>query len=69
MSKFSLDFKDFLDFSYQLEELGGSEALKKATEILKEYRVPFIINQNRYNIFDRTISHLGWSRTKVFFHC
>lgn len=32
MSKFSLDFKDFLDLAYQLEELGGSEALKKATE-------------------------------------
>lgn len=32
MSKFSLDFKDFLDFAYQVEELGGSEALKKATE-------------------------------------
>lgn len=32
MSKFSLDFKDFLDFAYQLEELGGTDALKKATE-------------------------------------
>ena len=32
MSKFLLDFKDFLDFAYQLEELGGTDALKKATE-------------------------------------
>ena len=35
------------------------ETLKKATEILENYRVPFIINQNRYNIFDRTIENNG----------
>lgn len=32
MSKFSLDFKDFLDFAYRIEDLGGTDALKKATE-------------------------------------
>lgn len=31
----------------------------KATEILKELKTPFIINQNRYNIFDRTIENNG----------
>jgi L-glyceraldehyde 3-phosphate reductase len=33
--------------------------LEKATAILNELRVPFIINQNRYNIFDRTIEKNG----------
>ena len=33
--------------------------LSKATAILNELKVPFIINQNRYNIFDRTIERNG----------
>lgn len=33
--------------------------LKKATAILNELHTPFIINQNRYNIFDRTIEKNG----------
>ena len=33
----------------------NGETLEKATKILTELHVPFIINQNRYNIFDRTI--------------
>ena len=33
--------------------------LKLATKILEDYKVPFIINQNRYNIFDRTIENNG----------
>ena len=33
--------------------------LARATEILNELHVPFIINQNRYNIFDRTIENNG----------
>ena len=33
--------------------------LKKATAILDELHVPFVINQNRYNIFDRTIEKNG----------
>ena len=33
--------------------------LRKATEILKELHCPFIINQNRYSIFDRTIENNG----------
>lgn len=33
------------------------ERLKKACEILDELHCPFIINQNRYSIFDRTIEH------------
>lgn len=35
------------------------ERLKQATKILEELHVPFIINQNRYNIFDRTIEKNG----------
>ena len=35
------------------------ETLEKATKILDELRCPFIINQNRYSIFDRTIEKNG----------
>ncbi len=31
------------------------ETMEKAAEILEELKCPFIINQNRYSIFDRTI--------------
>lgn len=31
--------------------------LRKATAILKDLKCPFIINQNRYSIFDRTIEN------------
>ena len=37
--------------------------LEKATAILDELRVPFIINQNRYNIFDRTVERNGLKET------
>lgn len=37
--------------------------LEKATAILKELRCPFIINQNRYSIFDRTIERNGLKET------
>ena len=39
------------------------ENLEKATEILKDYKCPFIINQNRYSIFDRTIEKNGLKDT------
>ena len=35
------------------------DRLEKATKILTELHVPFVINQNRYNIFDRTIEKNG----------
>lgn len=35
------------------------EKMKEASDILKELKVPFIINQNRYNIFDREIEKNG----------
>lgn len=41
------------------------EHLKQAAALLKEWRVPFIINQNRYSIFDRTIEHNGLKSTAV----
>lgn len=41
------------------------ERLSKATEILKELHCPFIINQNRYSIFDRTIENNGLKETAV----
>lgn len=37
--------------------------LQKATEILDELKCPFIINQNRYSIFDRTIDNNGLKET------
>lgn len=39
------------------------ERLKKACKILDELHCPFIINQNRYSIFDRTIEHNGLKQT------
>lgn len=41
------------------------EHLKQAAALLKEWRVPFVINQNRYSIFDRTIEHNGLKSTAV----
>lgn len=35
------------------------ETLAKASEILTQMHCPFIINQNRYSIFDRTIENNG----------
>ena len=41
------------------------ERLEKATEILNELHCPFVINQNRYSIFDRTIERNGLKETSV----
>lgn len=35
------------------------KTLERATEILEDLKCPFIINQNRYSIFDRTIENNG----------
>ena len=35
------------------------EHLTQAASILRDLRVPFVINQNRYSIFDRTIENNG----------
>ncbi len=37
----------------------NGEQLEKAVKILTEFKCPFIINQNRYSIFDRTIEQNG----------
>ena len=39
--------------------------LEKAAAILDELHVPFVINQNRYSIFDRTIEQNGLKETAV----
>ena len=39
------------------------ERLERAAAILKELRCPFVINQNRYSIFDRTIENNGLKAT------
>lgn len=39
------------------------ENLKKACKILTELKCPFVINQNRYSIFDRTIENNGLKQT------
>ena len=41
----------------------NGEQLKKASEILDRLHCPFIINQNRYSIFDRTIEKNGLKQT------
>jgi len=33
------------------------ETMKKASDILRDLRCPFVINQNRYSIFDRTVEN------------
>ncbi len=37
----------------------NGEQLAQAEKILLELKCPFIINQNRYSIFDRTVEHNG----------
>ena len=37
--------------------------MERAAAILEELHVPFVINQNRYSIFDRTIEHNGLKDT------
>ena len=41
------------------------EHLAKATAILEDLKVPFVINQNRYSIFDRTIENNGLKETSA----
>lgn len=41
----------------------NGEQLEKATAILTDLKCPFIINQNRYSIFDRTIENNGLKET------
>ena len=43
----------------------NGETLEKAAAILNELHVPFVINQNRYSIFDRTIEQNGLKETAV----
>ncbi len=39
------------------------KTLEQATEILNDYKCPFVLNQNRYSIFDRTIEKNGLKET------
>jgi L-glyceraldehyde 3-phosphate reductase len=39
------------------------ETLGRATEILRDLNCPFVINQNRYSIFDRTVENNGLKET------
>lgn len=41
----------------------NGETLEKAANILNDLHCPFVINQNRYNIFDRTIENNGLKET------
>ena len=43
----------------------NGEQLRRACAILNDLHCPFIINQNRYSIFDRTIEHNGLKETAV----
>lgn len=44
------------------------ETMERAAAILKELHCPFIINQNRYSIFDRTIEQNGLKETAAKLH-
>lgn len=46
----------------------NGEKLSQAEAILKELHCPFIINQNRYSIFDRTIEQNGLKETAAKLH-
>lgn len=46
----------------------NGEKLAQAEAILKELHCPFIINQNRYSIFDRTIEQNGLKETAAKLH-
>ena len=39
------------------------KTMKRAAAILRELHCPFVINQNRYSIFDRTVEENGLKRT------
>lgn len=41
------------------------ETMQRACRILDELKCPFIINQNKYNILDRTIEHNGLKECSV----
>ena len=41
------------------------EHLRQAEAILREMKVPFVINQNRYSIFDRSIERTGLKETSA----
>lgn len=41
------------------------ETMKKAADILSDLHCPFVINQNRYSIFDRTIEKNGLKKAAV----
>ena len=41
----------------------NGEQLKRACAVLDELKCPFIINQNRYSIFDRSIENNGLKKT------
>ena len=43
----------------------NGEHLQQAADILNELKVPFVINQNRYSIFDRTIENNGLKETSA----
>jgi len=47
-----------------LSNYDGSQ-LARASAILEELKVPFVINQNRYSIFDRTIENNGLKDTSA----
>ena len=44
------------------------KTMKRAAAILRELHCPFVINQNRYSIFDRTIEHNGLKDTAAKLH-
>ena len=46
----------------------NGEQLEAATHVLSELRVPFVINQNRFSILDRTVEENGLLETTARLH-
>ena len=46
-----------------LGQFMSGETMKRAAAIMRELHCPFVINQNRYSIFDRTIEQNGLKKT------
>ena len=54
---------DYVDIFYHHRMDPNTPTMVRAAEILEDLKCPFVINQNRYSIFDRTIEQNGLKKT------
>ena len=63
LKRMGLEYVDiFYHHRMDLSNYDG-KTLSEAAAILKDLRCPFVINQNRYSIFDRTVEKNGLKKT------